>query len=599
MANPIVRTANIDISPGTSVKPVVDINQYDAGVKIVLTVYDDGVLMDLRGYYANVLGVKADKHVFIYSIVCDEHTVTIETTPQMTAVFGDTECEVRIYDGLTDTGIGTGNFILAVEANPLQYAGDFSDDDIPGILEIHKALAAASHAEVSAEAAAESESNAATSETNAANSASAASTSESNAATSESNAAQSATDAANSASAASTSESNAATSESGAAQSATNAANSASAAATSAANAAISETNAANSASAAATSATNAANSATVASTSESNAATSATNAANSASDASTSESNAAQSATDAANSATAAAGSATNAANSATAAATSAAGAEAAKQAIENLSATAVSLESGTPASVEKTITPQGNVNFEFGIPKGDTGAAGPQGPKGDPGEDGDVPVVECTQAEYDALPESEKTKNILYCITDGIPVAIAQEVYYDNTDSGLSSNRVQGAIDENVTAIGENTKAINRVGHPDAFSTAKSYAEGDYCIQNDVLYTCVSPVTAGSAFNSSQWVPLSLWDLINEPEVDMGTISSLPVTKSVDGLPVGFKVKRMYLSNSAAQTSEWDITTAWDSVNECTTITISGTISGSTTVTLWFGPVKPLTAA
>ena len=199
---------------------------------------------------------------------------------------------------------------------------------------------------------------------------------------------------------------------------------------------------------------------------------------------------------------------------------------------------------------------------------------------------------LVEITQAAYDLLSEAEKLRpDVIYFITDGTPQALAEDVVYDNTDSGLSANRVQAAIDEV-----ENKRSA--MGNPDAFSTANSYAAGDYCLHNNRIYSCVSAVTAGSAFNSSQWIEVTLWDLIHGKKVNLGTISSLPVTKRVSGLPLDFEVLRMYLSNSAAQTGEWDITTAWDATNQKTTITVSGTISGSTTVTLWFVPIEELTA-
>lgn len=62
----------------------------------------------------------------------------------------------------------------------------------------------------------------------------------------------------------------------------------------------------------------------------------------------------------------------------------------------------------------------------------------------------------------------------------------------------------------------------------------------------------------------------------------VDMGTISSLPVTKTATGVTAKMVVAASELGTPSAQTGDWTITTAADSV------TISGTISGSTTVKL-----------
>lgn len=62
----------------------------------------------------------------------------------------------------------------------------------------------------------------------------------------------------------------------------------------------------------------------------------------------------------------------------------------------------------------------------------------------------------------------------------------------------------------------------------------------------------------------------------------VDMGTVSSLPVTKSAAGVTSRMVVVASELGTPSAQTGDWTITTATDAV------TISGTISGATTVKL-----------
>ena len=144
MALSLTHKANIDISPGSSVSPVINVSQYDAGSTIELTVYNEGVLMNTDGLQAVVCGRKADRKVFLYSVVCGAHTAIITTTNQMTAVDGDTLCEVRFIDVFTGQNIGTANFILAVEESPIKYTGDFSESDIPSIIDIDRAVAAAS-----------------------------------------------------------------------------------------------------------------------------------------------------------------------------------------------------------------------------------------------------------------------------------------------------------------------------------------------------------------------------------------------------------------------------------------------------------------------
>ena len=63
----------------------------------------------------------------------------------------------------------------------------------------------------------------------------------------------------------------------------------------------------------------------------------------------------------------------------------------------------------------------------------------------------------VELTLAEYNALPASKETDNVNYWIKDTtIPTSIqADDVVYDNTQSGLSATDVQAAVDENASEI------------------------------------------------------------------------------------------------------------------------------------------------
>lgn len=66
---------------------------------------------------------------------------------------------------------------------------------------------------------------------------------------------------------------------------------------------------------------------------------------------------------------------------------------------------------------------------------------------------------------------------------------------------------------------------------------------------------------------------------------QINLGTISSLPVTVSDDRITADHicKPADCLLSNPSAQTSDWTVTTSDGSV------TVSGTVSGSTTATIW----------
>lgn len=60
-------------------------------------------------------------------------------------------------------------------------------------------------------------------------------------------------------------------------------------------------------------------------------------------------------------------------------------------------------------------------------------------------------------TQAEYDELSETEKNNGIVYYITDSdTHLTTASTIYYDNSNSHISSTSVQGALDTLDTMLG-----------------------------------------------------------------------------------------------------------------------------------------------
>ncbi len=83
------------------------------------------------------------------------------------------------------------------------------------------------------------------------------------------------------------------------------------------------------------------------------------------------------------------------------------------------------------------------------------------------------------------------------------------AEQIAYDNTDSGLTSNRSQGAIDELTP------KKI--ITSDDAFDPTKTYAVGDWLIYQGVLYEVITACTGITPPNATYYNPITLHELKN----------------------------------------------------------------------------------
>lgn len=130
-----MQTIKLNLIPG-SVLPVINVSQYDVGRHFALQVYEGATAYDLTGKDIQIRGTKPDGNGFAYdstdgAISVSTNTVTVTTLQQMTAVGGQTMCELRITSG-SDI-LGTINFILMVEPSALSDDTPISDTDIPAI----------------------------------------------------------------------------------------------------------------------------------------------------------------------------------------------------------------------------------------------------------------------------------------------------------------------------------------------------------------------------------------------------------------------------------------------------------------------------------
>ena len=111
------QTVTINLVPGLSTPPVVNVKQGDIGRPLAFRVMDGTTLTTLpTGVTAKVEGTKPSGLGFSVTGTISGNTVTLDTTEEMTQEAGKIPTEISF----TKTGLvlGTANFILAVEHDP-------------------------------------------------------------------------------------------------------------------------------------------------------------------------------------------------------------------------------------------------------------------------------------------------------------------------------------------------------------------------------------------------------------------------------------------------------------------------------------------------
>lgn len=109
----------------------INVSQYDAGSRTLdFTVYNGAVLFEIPdGSLVTIRGRKPDNTAFVYDCEFSGSEVTVDIKDQMTVLAGIVECEIRIT--LEDAILGSANFILSVEAGPINENTPVSETDIP------------------------------------------------------------------------------------------------------------------------------------------------------------------------------------------------------------------------------------------------------------------------------------------------------------------------------------------------------------------------------------------------------------------------------------------------------------------------------------
>ena len=113
---------DLSILPQGGINPVVRCSQGDVGRQFQIELYNETMTAKyvLDGTEElSFEGIKPDGNIFQYDITPQSgSTVTISTTEQMTAVYGDVICELRILEAGGGSILGTANITLCVEIGP-------------------------------------------------------------------------------------------------------------------------------------------------------------------------------------------------------------------------------------------------------------------------------------------------------------------------------------------------------------------------------------------------------------------------------------------------------------------------------------------------
>ena len=171
----ITQSINLNLIPG-AVPPRIKISQYDQGSRtLTFTLYNGTTAFTTSGVTAKIQGTKPDMKGFAYDASYSSGVVTANLTRQMSCVAGDVLCELVLYKN--GEVLGTGNFVLDVEASALADDVDTSETVLPAYIDAaERAAADAATSAGNAAASAVSASGSATSASASANSANTAKT---------------------------------------------------------------------------------------------------------------------------------------------------------------------------------------------------------------------------------------------------------------------------------------------------------------------------------------------------------------------------------------------------------------------------------------
>ena len=94
----------------------------------------------------------------------------------------------------------------------------------------------------------------------------------------------------------------------------------------------------------------------------------------------------------------------------------------------------------------------------------------------------------------------------------------------YTSNMGMNLPDDNDYFSIDH----ANQNTQALDIVGKPDEYKNTKTYAVGDLCIYDNVLYKCITAVETAESFDVSKWEPTNVLSEIAEQNKNFGGLTS-----------------------------------------------------------------------
>ena len=142
----ITQELDLNMVPGT-VPPVINVSQFDTGARTFkFTLYNGATLFNGTVASCRIEGIKPDGKGFSYNASYSNGVITADCTEQMTAIAGNVLCEIRLQE-TDEKSLGTLNFTLCVEKSPINEDTDFSQTEIPALVDLarsHEKAAAAS-----------------------------------------------------------------------------------------------------------------------------------------------------------------------------------------------------------------------------------------------------------------------------------------------------------------------------------------------------------------------------------------------------------------------------------------------------------------------